>query len=479
MNPLVTKLERTRMDLLEYLGSQTLVGKDSDGQRHVSRDMGVTWEKEAKDIVSLPNKRSWFHQRHPQNPNAMLAWTEEDVDDEDSCCGADRRIIWHYTKDGGATWEELKDQSYCEVYFLPVYDFVVGTGGASDLMYLTEFADDYTEYALDIFSESPLKFHSLPFKVRKTPDIFFGFKDQDLCVSKDGVNFEHVKFPPSTPCEKYSYSSVHGIPTYDMELFLSNERSEGSLFIYKHYPRKRWNTLSILFRYDVRSNTIKFMMDYCHDIQVMSAKEGIVIANVITNFQEVLDKNDQPKIKSLITFNDGADWQPMKDPSGAEFSVFNQQNIMAPDNPGLVIAHGQEGTLKRYTIKSSITKSPAYFNHPSLSTYITRDLGRSWQKVDDAAMEWEIGGDGQIIILYPYLKKSTRIKYSLDGGWTWNELHLDNQEKVWSAGLTPQKCSSRRFILRTSEHYYLISFDPADQKSDSDTQLSNECVHKL
>lgn len=486
MNPLVTKLEPARFARIkphEYLESQTLLGKDGEGRKYVSHDMGVTWEDEARDIVSLPDERQWFHWRHPQNQNAILAWTHGfvDDDDDDSCCGADTRVIWYYTKDGGATWEKLKDQPYCEVYLLPTYDFVVGTGDVSDLIYLTEFADNYTEYALDIFSESPLKFNSLPFKVRKTPEIFFGFKRQDLYVSKDGVNFEHVEFPHSTPFEEYSHCSVHGAKLYDTELCLSNERSEGSLFFYKHYPRKRFNTLSLLFRYDVKSNKIKFMIDYCYDIQVISAKEGILIANIITNFQEVLDNNDQYKIKSLITFNDGADWQPMKDTSGAELSVFNQQNNTIPGNPGLVIAHGQEGTLKRYMINSApyMSNFPAYLNHPSLSTYITRDLGRSWQKVDDAAMKWVIGGDGQIIILYPYFEKSTRIKYSLDGGWTWNELHLDIPEENWSKVLAQHKCSSRRFLLVTSEHYYLISFDPADQKSDSDTQLSNECAHKL
>lgn len=88
-----------------------------------------------------------------------------------------------------------------------------------------------------------------------------------------------------------------------------------------------------------------------------------------------------------------------------------------------------------------------------------------------------MGGDGEIIILHS--NSGNRVKYSLEGGRTWKELYLDIPVPGWSKTFKSHSNSSRRFILKSGKYYYLISFDPADQESDSDIQLSNEYAHKL
>lgn len=104
---------------------------------------------------------------------------------------------------------------------------------------------------------------------------------------------------------------------------------------------------------------------------------------------------------------------------------------------------------------------PEFFS--SLSTYITKDSGKSWRKINDLSLDWAIGGNGAIIILYAE-GLNDHMLYSLDGGVTWYKLYLEIP-KPGITMLAPRSCTtSKRFILEGFRRTFLLSFDPADQK---------------
>lgn len=501
MIPRVTKLnfERITMVFTKDTASETLIGLTKQ-HAFVSKNFGVSWKRidriessltlyfdgyriprydevkivepgcgfildiEGNVVKEVSNSPNYFSP-HPNNPNVIVSECEDPMDYyQDLYC---------YTTDGGSTWEDIEsnDDPFVELSF----EFV--EGGVPDLMYKnvedSRSNSEWTEYALNVFSGSPLEFTKLPILVSKSQDTFYGFKDKkELYVSKNGVDFQHIEFPNSQRYDSGTECFIYGqhMPGVYGMAKESKERLKGSLFIHMRYPPTKlkgpnrrslpWTTL---FRYDMKLNEIKLMLEYCYDSTVISAEEGIVIANVVTNPQEYLNNNETPNVKTVITFNDGKSWGPMKGPSEAEFNVSNRiwDNALIPSVPGLIIMHGKEGPLEDYWDMTYSEYEKRYFS--SFSSYITKDSGRSWRKINDLSLDWAIGGNGAIIILYAE-GLNDHMLYSLDGGMTWHKLYLEIP-KPGITMLAPRSCTSKRFIFEGFPRTFcLLSFDPADQE---------------
>lgn len=532
MSPLLKKLDFQFIQSFKTLNdeSKTVIGITKK-HAFISYDMGISWRRiegiDSSDpiyfayyrtarydgVIKIEEARSLCTylvdirgnvlkkvpfgevSQHPRNPNAIVA---EDPNDKANIPNLAEyqdpmdsfEQIFYYTKDGGATqWKELEWKD--SIPWLDI-DFEFIDGGVPDLLYklVRDQSGVWTEYALNFFSESPLKFVKLPFEVLKSQGIFFGFEDErELYVSEDGVNFEHIRFPDyqsSSEAGPLCFIDREEVQSKSMMAHKSGRRLKGSLFVLRYYSLSKtklrdstilpWTTL---FRYDIKRKEIKFMIDYCYDCQVLSAEEGIIIANIVTNPQEHLDNKEAPNIKTFITFNDGNDWETMKGLNGAELSVFNGRwpnlvyNTNGKDNntpsvPGLLIVHGKERPMEDYkTLSRQIPRRkliPEFFS--SLSTYITKDSGKSWCKINDNMMDWAIGGSGEIIILQS-IRSIDYILYSQDSGTTWHRLYFD--VPLFRLGvIAPLSCTSRRFLLtQNGRSSYLLSFDPADQMEQS------------
>lgn len=467
MEPLIIKLDFKKIRGLNDLQSETITGVTNEQMRFISHNLGVSWEAEGTEPC------------------------DEWEDDEDEICGYETR---NFTVVGGAPGLIYAETDYTDSL---------------------EFHQFNTQYAINPHPETPpnfeeLTFELLPFRVRQTQGIFYGLeKQKELYVSSDGINFDHVEFPSSPPCENSTFTSVYCGTDFTYQIDHghfdvsspnpgSDSKLQGSLFVSRHYPPSRteltspnsilkplvlsrpWTTL---FRYDIQKNEMKFILDYCYDLTVVSAEKGILIASYVTNPLEHLDTLEELRIRSVITFNDGADWESMRGPSGADFGVVNNawRNDRASNAPGHLMVYGREGPIEDY--KSFIYAKGSEFAS-SLSTYLTRDYGRSWCKVADGIMRWAVGGSGEIVLMFPKTS-GDHILYSIDGGMAWNKLYMDIPTRI----RTPPECTSRRFLLeyvsggvsRAPQYrYYVLSFDHADQKISSETKkISDESLSKL
>lgn len=415
---------------------------------------------------------------HPNDTNAILI-SNIQTNLYDECDEYYEQSTHYYTKDGGASGFVVQGQcDHCE-YDLDVlngiihYEFIAG--GARDLIYeYSAYDDGYTAYALNFFSESPLEFTRFPFVVRQSQGIFYGIKDnKELHVSKDGVNFEYIKFPPSpihssprgsekntgssylVPCFYRGYFDTFDFSNHKIK---AKRRTKDSLFLQKIYRTNSdphelpWVTL---FRCDVQRKEIKFMLDFCYDFMVVSAEEGIIIANSVTNPQEYAYEEVEPIIRTVISFNDGASWEPMMGPNGTDFNINISSSLdrISGDNPSstsMMIVQGKEGPIESY--RSAYSLFPDSIALPS--TYMTNDSGRSWRKIHDKVMLWMFGDNDNIIVMYSGIYDY--ILYSLDGGMEWQKLTGIPRGSYL-------ECSSRN-----SKRFWLdicsISFDPADQE---------------
>ena len=197
------------------------------------------------------------------------------------------------------------------------------------------------------------------------------------------------------------------------------------------------------------------MLDFCYDFMVVSAEEGIIIANSVTNPQEYAYEEVEPIIRTVISFNDGADWEPLIGPNGTDFNINISSSLdrISGDNPSstsMMIVQGKEGPIESY--RSAYSLFPDSIALPS--TYMTNDSGRSWRKIHDKVMLWMFGDNDNIIVMYSGIYDY--ILYSLDGGMEWQKLTGIPRGSYL-------ECSSRN-----SKRFWLdicsISFDPADQE---------------
>lgn len=528
MIPQVRKLDYGKIELVPTADENSEILVSYGKEAIISYNMGISWEKIPHiqniqpilfddrvllfdsiqigfgfvyflDVKGSSTKEIYYNQsdetfsRNRNNP--MAAFSKRKVPTNLGCffdenpgggclfCRTVGEITEHYyTSDGGAIWEDMETNSNVDGFdqdYNENLNYFFIDGGMSGLIYKTDIMVS-TEYAFDCGRYSPLEFNTFPFRVYRVPDFFFGFNcDSKFCVSKDGVNFEPIEYPNSPRCENSSeYTVPFPVSTRPFNWYegKSDKRFRGSFFINRSTPpvgRRKgdlwskviWNTL---FRYDVTLSQIKFMLDHCYDFTVLSAEEGITIARIVTNSQGCLDNNEEPTLKTVITFNDGADWQPINGPGGSELNISNIfHNDEIPSIPGLLIVHGEENPTETW-----IPRLDSHFieeDHvlSSFSTYMTKDSGRTWSKIHDKAMSWAVGGNGEVIVLHCCTNKAPidHITYSLDCGSTWHKLHLRLPQEPIKIQ-TSHSCNSRRFLIGSSYGwtYYSLSFDPTDQE---------------
>ena len=107
---------------------------------------------------------------------------------------------------------------------------------------------------------------------------------------------------------------------------------------------------------------------------------------------------------------------------------------------------------------------------------MTKDSGKTWSRIHDIVMDWAVGGNGEIIVLYSRLPRN-HIFYSLDSGETWERLHVgllnlselhsdpESDDLLFPVEVqTPHSCTSSRFLISSNGLYYSLSFDPIDHK---------------
>jgi hypothetical protein len=138
----------------------------------------------------------------------------------------------------------------------------------------------------------------------------------------------------------------------------------------------------------------------------------------------------QSNIKTYITHNKGAVWEPIKAPTinsegkklncyvdegcSLHLQIYSSDGMYAPPYSqdsavGLILAVGNLGTK----LKSSSDE---------MSTYLSRDGGLNWDEVHKGPYIYELGDHGALIVMAKHMIATQDILYSYNEGKTWNEL---------------------------------------------------------
>ncbi|KAJ8324131.1 vacuolar protein sorting/targeting protein PEP1 [Batrachochytrium dendrobatidis] len=285
--------------------------------------------------------------------------------------------------------------------------------------------------------------------------------DVHLSTSKDGSTFVKAIFPQTKFRAQVGYTIL--------------ESSADSLFVDVLFSDpKTYLPLPFGTMYKSDSDGTYFIksLDYTNrdlsrgqvDFERIKSPifDGILMANIVSNWREIADRTASTKwLASVISFDNGARWQPLKPPSldidgkawgctpstaaGSKCSLHlhsttSYRNIgsvySTQSAPGILIGVGSVGAILQ--------------DYALCDTFMSDDAGLTWKMVMRGPAKFEILDMGAVIVLVPDIPQSDKVLYTWNRGKTWVTLPLTINDKPWQPLVTlldPSSTSQRMLLI--------------------------------
>jgi hypothetical protein len=244
--------------------------------------------------------------------------------------------------------------------------------------------------------------------------------DMMLYVTTDTKTWKRASFPhgKSAQLRENAYTIVESTThSLGVDVILGNHQSIGTLFVSSSDGTHFVESLK-----DTNRNEVGFV-----DFETLYGVDGVGIANVVINIDEVESHRGPKRLRTQITFNDGRTWGYLQAPSAdvdgkrtecdtgnAEKCSLHLHSVSSPHNygrifsspaPGFVMGVGSIGEyLRPYT---------------ECDTFLSTDAGVTWKMVHKDAYMYEFGDQGGLIVMINDEEAASSIRYSLDLGKTW------------------------------------------------------------
>ncbi|KAF7854714.1 hypothetical protein EAF04_010283 [Stromatinia cepivora] len=259
-----------------------------------------------------------------------------------------------------------------------------------------------------------------------------------LYVSDDAIKWHRAEFPHEHKLTQEAYTILEGT-NYSIQIDVLNTRP--------------LNAMGAMFTSN--SNGTYFTRNIEHtnrdtngmvDFEKIAGVQGIVMVNVVDNFEKVEKSFLETKnIKSKISFDDGRTWQPLKvkDKDLHLHSVTELDNsgrVFSSPAPGLVMGNGNTGDFLGNWDKANL--------------YVSDDAGVTWHHALDGPHKYEFGDQGSVLVAV-HDGHTKVVKYSLNHGKDWKELELKGKIRPLQL-VTTSDSTSLKFLL--------IGLDDSDKK---------------
>jgi len=197
------------------------------------------------------------------------------------------------------------------------------------------------------------------------------------------------------------------------------------------------------------------------DFEKVRGIQGIILSNQVDNAEDVKARRKDAKIiKSVISFDDGRTWSPLKDTDKNNVhlhSVTNLHNggrVFSSPAPGLVMGIGNEGkSLKPYD---------------ECDLYVSKDAGVTWSLARKHAHKYEFGDSGSVLVAVNDEQYTDKIIYSLNYGKDWKEVDLGVTVRAKLLTTTPDSTSLKFTMIGTAKSskdsgkHFVFSLDFSD-----------------
>lgn len=163
------------------------------------------------------------------------------------------------------------------------------------------------------------------------------------------------------------------------------------------------------------------------DYENLYGVEGVGLANIVSNAQEVESRRAPKQLKTKITFDDGRSWQPVKAPSqdaegkrvqcnpaDTDVCSLHLHSVTIPHNFGRIFSSPAPGVVMGV---GSIGESLKPYEESD--TFLSTDAGITWTMVRLDPHKYEFGDSGSILVVINDEESTDSVSYSTDFGRTW------------------------------------------------------------
>ncbi|KAJ7186706.1 vacuolar protein sorting/targeting protein 10 [Mycena filopes] len=273
-----------------------------------------------------------------------------------------------------------------------------------------------------------------------------GSGDVMLYVTVDTKIWAKAQFPHSSSARihEHGYTLVETTHSLTVDVIVPGQGTIGTLFVSDSN-----GTFFVQSLMDTNRNEMGFV-----DYEGIYGIDGIAIANTVSNAEEVEGRGASKRLRSLITFDAGSTWAPIRAPSkdqSGQSVVCNPDDMDAcslhihltttPHNfglqssspaPGLVVAIGSIGN--------------ALLPYEESDTFLSSDGGANWRLLSVGAHKHAFGDAGSILVLVSNGNGVSSVRYSLDLGDSWN-IHDFGIKLQPRALITLPDAASQKFLL--------------------------------
>jgi hypothetical protein len=286
-------------------------------------------------------------------------------------------------------------------------------------------------------------------------------------TSVDGITFASAKFPHDFEIPHQRGYTVLDSSTHSVFLHVTVDNDEG--FEYGTIMKSNSNGTTYVRSLDGVNRDHPGYVDF----EKMFGIEGVAMVNVVANINAKDFTKDGKKLQSMITHNDGAEWDylspPEKDPDGKKYNC----NKCALHIHGYTERRDKSHT---YSSASAIGLMMATGNvgeyltdKKDSDTFMTSDAGVTWKSVKKGPYMWEFGDQGSIVVIVNEREATNVVFISQDEGGTWEPYEFyDKEIKITDLTTVPSD-TSRNFLLWGKDGDQLVAIN-LDFSGLTDTQ---------
>lgn len=188
------------------------------------------------------------------------------------------------------------------------------------------------------------------------------------------------------------------------------------------------------------------------DFEQIEGIEGIIMANIVANAEEVKAGGKVKKLKTKISFDDGKmdTWKNLK-ADGKELHLHSVTELATGGRvyssraPGLVMGVGNTGDYLD--------------DYSSGDLYISDDAGITWSRTRTEAHKYEFGGAGSIIVAVFDEGFTNKVSYSKNHGKTWEDVDLSIEIRARLLTTTPDSTSLKFLLVGSGKDKEAYVFD--------------------
>jgi hypothetical protein len=307
----------------------------------------------------------------------------------------------------------------------------------------------------DFFKETPsTHFENVVDFATMSEFIVVATKDMEkqtlkVAASVDGVTFASAEFPHGFEVDHQQGYTVLDSSTHSVFLHVTVNNEQG--FEYGSIIKSNSNGTSYVMALDAVDRDATGYVDF----EKMLGVEGVALVNVVANYQHKNFKKDGKRLKTMITHNDGAEWDYIPAPKAdAEGKKYGCGNDLAKCSLHI---HGYtERRDKSHTYSSSSgiglmvgTGNVGEFltEKKDADTFITADAGVNWKFAKKGVYMWEFGDQGSIVVLVKERVPTKEVFYSVDEGDSWISYPFSDNEVEIDDLTTVPSDNARNFLL--------------------------------